>query len=46
MVVDGQWVTIVAFLDKGMATRMTEIFRDDLTYTRQVTYEEWQRDQL
>jgi phosphatidylserine/phosphatidylglycerophosphate/cardiolipin synthase-like enzyme len=33
----------VAFLDKGVATRMTEIFRDDLKYTWQVTYEEWQR---
>jgi cardiolipin synthase len=36
----------VAFLDKGMAVRMTEIFRDDLTYTRQVTYEQWQRHAL
>jgi len=33
----------VAFLDKGMAARMTEIFRDDLKFTRRVTYKEWQR---
>jgi len=36
----------VAFLDKGMAARMTEIFRDDLKYTRRVTYKEWQRHAL
>jgi len=36
----------VAFLDKAMAARMTEIFRDDLKYTRQVTYEAWQRHAL
>ena len=36
----------VAFLDRGMAARMTEIFRDDLKYTRRVTYEEWQRHAL
>ena len=36
----------VDFLDKGMAARMTEIFRDDLKYTRRVTYEEWQRHAL
>jgi len=29
-----------------MAARMTEIFRDDLKYTRRVTYEEWQRHAL
>jgi cardiolipin synthase A/B len=33
----------VAFLDKGLAARMTEIFRQDLRYTRQVTLEEWER---
>jgi len=33
----------LAFLDRGLAARMTEIFRDDLKLTRQVTYEEWQR---
>ena len=36
----------VAFLDKGMAARMTEIFRDDLKFTRRVTYKEWQRHAL
>ncbi len=36
----------VAFLDKGMAARMTEIFQDDLKYTRPVTYKEWQRHAL
>ena len=33
----------LAFLDKGLAARMTEIFRDDLKFTRQVTYEDWKR---
>ena len=33
----------VAFLDKDMAARMTEIFHGDLKFTKQVTYEEWQR---
>jgi len=33
----------LAFLDKGLAARMTEIFRDDLKLTKQVTYEDWQR---
>ena len=33
----------LAFLDKGLAARMTEIFRDDLTFTKQVTYKDWQR---
>jgi cardiolipin synthase A/B len=33
----------LAFLDKGLAARMTEIFRDDLKLSKPVTYEEWQR---
>jgi cardiolipin synthase len=33
----------LAFLDKGMAARLTEVFREDLKYTKQVTYEEWTR---
>ena len=33
----------LAFLDKELAARMTEIFRDDLKFTTQVTYEDWQR---
>jgi cardiolipin synthase len=33
----------LAFLDKGLAARMTEIFRDDLKFTRQVTYDDWKR---
>ena len=36
----------VAFLDKRLAGRMTEIFREDLKYTRQVTLEDWQRHSL
>jgi cardiolipin synthase len=36
----------VAFLDKGIASRMTEIFRDDLKYTQRVTLEDWQRHTL
>jgi len=36
----------VAFLDNGMAARMTEVFREDLKYTRQVTYEEVAAPQL
>jgi cardiolipin synthase A/B len=36
----------VAFLDKGLAGRMTEIFREDLKYTRPVTLEAWQRHSL
>ena len=33
----------LAFLDKGLAARMTEIFRDDLKRSKEVTHEEWQR---
>ena len=33
----------LAFLDKALAARMTEIFRADLKFTEQVTYEDWQR---
>jgi cardiolipin synthase len=33
----------LAFVDKGLAARLTEIFRDDLKFTKQVTYEDWQR---
>lgn len=33
----------LAFLDKGLAARLTEIFRDDLKFARQVTYEDWRR---
>ena len=33
----------LAFLDKALAARMTEIFRADLKFTKQVTYEDWQR---
>jgi cardiolipin synthase len=33
----------LAFLDKGLAGRMTEIFRNDLEFTKQVTFEDWQR---
>ena len=33
----------LAFLDKGLAARMTEVFREDLKFTRQVTYEDWKR---
>jgi cardiolipin synthase len=33
----------LAFLDKALAARMAEIFRADLKFTKQVTYEDWQR---
>jgi cardiolipin synthase A/B len=33
----------LAFLDKGLAARLTEIFRDDLKFAKQVTFEDWQR---
>jgi cardiolipin synthase A/B len=33
----------LAFVDKALAARMTEIFRNDLRYTKPVTLEAWQR---
>jgi cardiolipin synthase len=33
----------LAFVDKALAARMTEIFREDLRYTKPVTLEAWQR---
>ena len=33
----------LAFVDKALAARMTEIFREDLKYTKPVTLEAWQR---
>ncbi|MEX2146937.1 MAG: phospholipase D-like domain-containing protein [Candidatus Rokuibacteriota bacterium] len=33
----------LTFMDRGLAARMTEIFREDLKHTRQVDYDEWRR---
>jgi cardiolipin synthase len=33
----------VNFMDRALATRMIEVFREDLKYTQQVTFEEWKR---
>ena len=33
----------LAFLDKELASRMTEVFRDDLRFATEVTYEAWKR---
>ncbi len=33
----------LTFMDRALTVRMTEIFREDLKHTRQVTYEEWKR---
>ena len=33
----------LAFLDNGIAARLTNIFRNDLKFTRQVTYDDWRR---
>lgn len=33
----------LTFLDRALAARMTEVFRQDLEFTQPVTYEQWQR---
>jgi cardiolipin synthase A/B len=33
----------LAFLDRGLAAKLTEVFRQDLAYTKRVTYADWQR---
>jgi cardiolipin synthase len=33
----------LTFLDRALATRMTEVFRQDLKFTQPITYEQWQR---
>ncbi|HUF90744.1 MAG TPA: phospholipase D-like domain-containing protein [Candidatus Limnocylindria bacterium] len=33
----------LTFMDRGLAARMTEIFREDLKHTKQVDYDEWRR---
>ena len=33
----------LTFMDRALAARMTEIFRQDLKHTKQVSYEEWRR---
>jgi cardiolipin synthase len=33
----------VIFMDRALAARMTEMFRQDLKHTRQVTFDEWKR---
>jgi cardiolipin synthase len=36
----------LAFLDRGLAARMTEVFREDLKFTKPVTYDEWRRHRV
>jgi cardiolipin synthase len=36
----------LAFLDRGLAARMTEVFREDLKYTKPVHYEDWVRHRV
>jgi cardiolipin synthase len=33
----------LAFLDRGLAAKLTKVFRQDLAYTKRVTYADWQR---
>ena len=33
----------LAFMDRALAARMTEVFREDLKFTKSVSYDEWQR---
>jgi cardiolipin synthase A/B len=33
----------LAFLDRGLAAKLTEVFRQDLAFTKRVTYADWQR---
>jgi cardiolipin synthase A/B len=36
----------VSFLDKKLAARMTEVFRDDLKFTKPVSYDDWRRHRV
>jgi len=36
----------LTFMDRTLAAKMTEIFREDLKHTRQVSYEEWKRHRV
>jgi len=36
----------LAFLDRGLAARMTEVFREDLRYTKPVRYDDWRRHRV
>jgi cardiolipin synthase len=36
----------LVFMDRALAAKMTEIFRQDLKHTRQVSYEEWKRHRI
>jgi cardiolipin synthase len=36
----------LAFMDRALAARMTEVFRDDLKFTKPVGYEEWKRHRV
>jgi len=36
----------LAFMDRGLAARMTEIFREDLKFTRPVSYDDWRRHRV
>src|SRR5262249_4230673 len=33
----------LAFMDRGLAARMTEVFREDLKFTKPIVYDEWRR---
>jgi len=36
----------LAFMDRALAARMTEVFREDLKFTKQVSYDDWKRDHV
>src|SRR5262249_37727212 len=36
----------LAFMDGALAARMTEVFREDLKFTKQVSYDDWKRDHV
>lgn len=36
----------LAFMDRALAARMTEVFREDLKFTKRVGYDDWQRHRV
>ena len=36
----------LTFMDRALAARLTRVFRQDLAFTKPVTYEDWQRHGL
>jgi len=36
----------LAFMDEALAKRMTEVFRQDLEFTKQVSYDDWRRQRV